>query len=180
MLSGETNIDEIIELLEDYHKYDPDYFGNLIFPFCIQETGIELSFDLRNSNNQEGVWITEGSEIFRKASESFEKLLFQCAFKKFVSLNVSINYGASKNVLDEIMEKEDISNVFEELNRIIKKYGIIKVWFSDFEHYIGIGRDIAFYMECYNGVVGSISGENDTEVNSLLDEIINITGARVM
>lgn len=179
VLLGETKIDEIIELLEDYHKYDSDYFENLIFPFCIQETGIELSFDL-SSNNQEGIWITEGSEIFRKTSESFEKLLFQCAFKKFVSFSVRVCYGASKKTLGETMRKANISNIFEELNKIIKKYGIIKTWFSDFEHYIGIGGDIVFYMEYHNGVVGEISGRNYTEVNDLLTDIINITGARTM
>lgn len=179
VLLGETQIYEILELLEDYHKYDPDYFESLIFPFCIQETGLELSFDL-SSNNQDSVWVTEGSEVFRKTSENFEKFLFQCAFKKFVYFNVRISYGASKKILEETMEKANISDIFEELNRIINKYGIIKAWFSDFEHYIGIGSNIAFYMEYHNGVVGEIRGENDTEVNNLLTDIINITGARSM
>lgn len=35
-------------------------------------------------------------------------------------------------------------------------------------------------MEYHNGVVGEIRGENDTEVNNLLTDIINITGARSM
>lgn len=177
-LHGITDINYIIRLFENYHTYDPSFFNKGIFPFCKYDMGIELAFDLKEES-QQSVWDTEGGEVFEKYAESFEKLLFQCAFRKFVTFREKLSFGSSHNLTKEAMEKNNISNLFEKIDEMANKCGISKTWFSDFRTYIGIGKGAAFYISYNSGVVGQIRGQNDKVVHDLFDGIQNFTGAKV-
>lgn len=177
IMLGETDINNIIDIFAEYDIYDPEFFEKGVFPFCSQDTGVELAFVYKTEADQ-GIWRTEGGQVFDRESESFEKLLFQCAFMKFVFHRLTISYGTAQSDLNVAMKRNNISNLFLVVNEIAEKYGMSKAWFSDERYYVGMGKNIVFYMKYDGAACGRISGENEQEVNNLFHEIKAIAGAR--
>jgi len=158
-LVGTAEIDEIIDLYEEFHKYSPEVFCEPYFPFFQREMGGELSFDLSGKHTQ-NIVETDNGEYFRVAAENFENLLFQCAFDRFVRYNNFISFSGSPNRFNKAISNHETEDIYEMLDDIAKNYGLQKAWFSDSKHYIAIGISDSFCVKKMNGVLGFATGNN--------------------
>lgn len=177
-LLGTASIDDIIELYEDYHEFTPEVFDTSIFPFFYQETGGELSFDL-NAKNSNNILVTDSGEVFDVISESFEKLLFQCAFSQFVRYKIYIRFGGSKNSLNKALCNNESTDILKLLDDISIKNNMIKIWFSDKKHYIAVGREISYYVYMDKGVSGFVTGNNSKLIKDICKELAYTIGVEI-
>lgn len=135
-----------------FSNYERDYLARKKFPFFMDWIGgAPIYFDLSTEDNK-GIWKGFDDNIER-ISESFEKLLFQCAFDWFVEYEFKKNYTRSINGKEE----------YQRIIQVVEGYGVKETWFSDPNEYRGEGENIAFSMKYYdkNSICGKITSKDE-------------------
>lgn len=177
-LIGTSNIMEIIDLYEEFHKFYPNVFDVPYFTFFQNEMGNELAFDL-SAMGKCNILETDCGEVIHVYSESFEKLLFQSAFNSFERFNTYIEVSGSSHQLKKKicnLEDEAIYDIMEEL---AMQWGLKKVWFSDKNHYIAVGAETGLYMEREAGMHGFVTSNHTKLAKELAKELTKRIGTDI-
>ena len=156
-LMGKTAIEKIIEVCEDEKEVDLDPFNSPYFLFFNDYLARELSFDLNKDTKYSIV-----NQSLKVEAETFEKLLFQCAFRRFELYNNWVFAFQNQN--------ERNPNLFCAIDGITKKYNMQKAWFSDEQNYIALGENYGFCIiniDAKESITGSVTGNNQEIVNEL-------------
>lgn len=135
-----------------HFRYEKDLLPRKRFPFFMDWiAGVPIYFDLSTEDNK-GVWIDSGGKVER-FSESFEKLLFQCAFDQYVKYKTVIFRSGNECSYEDEAKLQNIGRrgLYQKEIRIAESYGIKEVWFSEPDYYIGEGENIAFSIEYPSG-----------------------------
>ena len=59
------------------------------------------------------------------------------------------------------------TNIFENVNKMLKKYILEKAWFSDEGHYIVTNSNISVMIRRDRTLSGFVTGENEKEVQEI-------------
>lgn len=142
---GDIDLNRLIRMIENYyHKF----LDAGMLPFFIETIGgAEVFFNLSTENNKK-IWWRDGDEILR-ISESFEKLMFRCAFNNFIEYEFVTYDSIDEGTLDSMEKERNIEKreLYKQMIQAVERYGITEAWFSESDYYIGEGKNIAFYME---------------------------------
>ncbi len=188
-LLGEIGIEGIIDYYKEVHEYEPDTLNPKCLTFVSTHLGLEISFDLTQSDNPTIVRSSDG-EIYAFFSESFEKLLFQYTFLKYEELYYpeAISFGGSENMLKSALAHHQTTNIFDVVDSYAKKNGFKKAWFSDKRHYFGIREDATFCV-CggeesavtgnVTGMAGKVTGFNKKFVHEFGKSLASTIGANI-
>lgn len=177
-LIGTSNIMEIIDLYEEFHKFYPNVFDVPYFTFFQKEMGEELAFDL-SAVGKSNILETDCGEVINVCSENFEKLLFQSAFYGFERFNTYIEVSGSLNELKKKICNLENGEMFDIIEEIVVQCGLKKVWFSDKNHYIATGAEIGLYMEREIGMHGFVTSNNTKLAKKLAKELTKHIGVEI-
>ncbi len=111
-------------------------------------------------------------------SESFEKMIFQAAFKIYEVFPNQLDFGVSIAGLKEKIQPDKVHTTLEAL---CLKYGLSKLWISDNKWYMARGENINFGVCCDIAMYGRITGEDKERINVFKMKIWNLkidTGKR--
>lgn len=177
-LNGTSNIIDIIDLYEEFHKFTPEVFCTPYFAFFQKEMGGELSFNISNPH-EENILDTDCGEIFRVNSESFKKLLFQSAIIRFERFKNYIRFSGTLNNLKEAMLISGENSIIHIIDGVLAKYGLTKAWFSDRNHYIALGVETSLYVQKTYGVIGFITSNNTDISKKLVEDLSKKLGVTI-
>lgn len=174
-LFGDSSIDSLIELYQEYSIEEIDTAKNGFINFLMQDMGGQYSI-VFNPKYKFEIYETDDEIIYEPIAESYEKLLFQCAVKKFVHLNKSYKFAESKKALVSALKSEDTEILLKKLRLLSGKYGLEESWISDFKHYVAIGDEMIFFVEIYGGIKGRVTGMDDNVILKFLNHLRKILG----
>ncbi|MGK5507073.1 SMI1/KNR4 family protein [Brevibacillus formosus] len=175
-LPGYASISEIIDSYEAIHEEAPDTLSDKYIHFFQKELfDGQLSFDFTQTDNPQIVMTDEDSQFVSYFADNFEKLLFQCAFSKYESLNYDkcIRFTGSPNMLKEAIQRHNESDVLSIIDKFSKTYDFQRAWFSDLTHHIGFKDGISFYIESRNNALcGFIVGDLDKQIDNISEILL--------
>ncbi len=140
-------------LLENYVVGYNDLVSEGFLPFSFHWTDVILSMKLSESDNPP-IYNNYYDELF---SGSFEKYLFQMAFRKAENTQFlyHIHCAASTEGFCDILAKKSVQNLswtkpMELIEALLKPYQLQKAWFSDDVHFYGISSEylISVNLHC--------------------------------
>lgn len=139
-------------LLENYIVGYDDLISDGFLPFSFHWTDVILSMKLSGSDNPP-VYSNCHDELF---SGSFEKYLFQMAFRKAKNtlFLYHIHCAASTERFRDILAKKTVQNFswtkpVELMEALLKPYQLQKAWFSDDAHFYGISSKYLISVNLY-------------------------------
>ena len=139
-------------LLENYIVGYDDLISDGFLPFSFHWTDVILSMKLSGSDNPP-VYSNCHDELF---SGSFEKYLFQMAFRKAKNtlFLYHIHCAASTERFRDILAKKTVQNFswtkpVELMEALLKPYQLQKAWFSDDAHFYGISSEYLISVNLY-------------------------------
>lgn len=177
-LGGTADIEEIIDLYNDFQHSVPQIFEAPYLIFFHQDTDPELSICLIGKDS-DSILETDCGEVLKKAFDNFEKLLFQSAYGRFERFRHMIHFGGSPNNYKNAVRMNKTGDMAAEMDKIAEKYHLMKAWFSDFSHYIALGTDLSFNVTITAGTMGFVTGENQKIVRQLAADITCLIGAGI-
>lgn len=149
----------------------------------------EFSFDLSASNPNQ-ICITYMDELYAQTSDTFEKLLFRCAFRRFYIPAASkclVQQSNAFSFRNFCLNCESDFNInfplrtsyMEFIEQIEKTFSIQETWFSNSEGYlndcyIGInltGNVVISLRHCYDTLFGTVSGYDKEVINTITQYI---------
>lgn len=180
---GTSCINEIIELYEEIHKFEPETLNSNYLIFYNVYLASQIALEVGKSENPLIVDYAEG-EVCDSHSENFEKLLFQLAFRKYVKSNYTIRFGTSGNTLKDMLNKNDNigKSVFDIIEFVTEPQGFKKIWISDNWNYIGINPDAFCVIRCQDprlGFSGYVTGASKENIVKLANLLANELGAHL-
>lgn len=108
-------------------------------------------------------------------SESFEKMIFQAAFKIYEVFPNQLDFGVS---IAGLKEKIQPDKVYTTLEALCLKYGLSKLWISDDKWYMAKGENINFWVCCDIAMYGRITGEDKEKLNVLYKDFETLFGVK--
>lgn len=174
-LFGDSSVDSLIDLYRDYKIEGIDTVKNNFINFFKQDMGGQYSL-VFNPKYKFEIYETDDEMIYEPIAENYEKLLFQCAVKKFVHLNKSYKFAGSKQALVSALKSENIETLLEKLRLLSGKYRLEESWISDFKHYVAFGDDMILFVEMYGGIKGRITGIESNVILKFLQDLRKVSG----
>lgn len=174
-LYGDCSIDSLLELYKEYAHEEIDIIKNGFINFCIQDMGGQYSIMFGKSDNEQ-VYETDDEIIYSPIAENFEKLLFQCAVKKFAFFETSFKFAGSKNGRIDALGIGQYYIFWKQIRELCKKYSMEEAWISDFKHYISFGDNLIVWIEVSEGINGRVTGKKYDEVTAFLSDLKKISG----
>jgi len=174
-LYGDCCIDSLLELYKEYAHEEIDIIKNGFINFCMQDMGGQYSIMFGKSDDEQ-VYETDDEIICSPIAENFEKLLFQCAVKKFAFFETSFKFAGSKSGLIDALGTDEHYIFLKQIRVLCKKYGMEEAWISDFKHYISFGDNLIVWIEVSEGINGRVTGKKYDVVTTFLSDLKKISG----
>lgn len=177
-LNGDANIEIIIDVYREYEIYEPEIMETPYLAIFDEDMDRQLHVDLSKKDLDNTFAIEKDGDIM---FESFEKLLFKAACQQFEKFKYRVAFSASKNSVGEAMEKYQIKELFEEVEKIGEKNALKKAWFSDSRYDIMLGEKLSIGVRKskIGGGGGFVTGEEAEMVEQVANEVMKIMGADI-
>lgn len=166
-LHADTRLSEIISWYEEEEINPKEVL------FAVSELGAEWYIVTKESGQKPIGTNFKNNYEEEEYAESFEKLLCQEAYWKYEP-----KYCRYRNYIPRDDKKsrekmrrleEDGKDFFQDLEKYSRKYGFEKAWYSDRSHYIGIKKNMSFYINKRSKIEidGDIYGIDREEVEEM-------------
>lgn len=171
---GTADIEDIIQIYNNLYESEPEALDTpyqIIF-WC--DWGGNVFIDL-SGNHGDNILVVYQGETYNVVSESFEKMIFQAAFKTYEVFSNQLDFGVSIAGLREKIQPDKVHTTLEAL---CLKYGFIKLWISDSKWYMARGENINFWVCCDIAMYGRITGEDKEKLNVLYKDFETLFGVK--
>ena len=171
---GTGNIEDIIQIYNNLCESEPEALDTHYQIHFWSDWGGNVFFDLCR-NHGDNILVVYQGEIYNVISESFEKMIFQAAFKIYEVFPNQLDFGVSVAKLKEKIQPDKVHTTLEAL---CLKYGLIKLWISDNKWYIARGENINFWVCCDITMYGRITGEDKKKLSVLYKDFETLFGVK--
>lgn len=171
---GTANIEDIIQIYNNLCESEPEALDTpyqIIF-WC--DWGGNVFIDL-SGNHGDSILVVYQGETYNMVSESFEKMIFQAAFKIYEVFPNQLDFGVS---IAGLKEKIQPDKVYTTLEALCLKYGLSKLWISDDKWYMAKGENINFWVCCDIAMYGRITREDKEKLNVLYKDFETLFGVK--
>lgn len=178
----EVTLDSILKY---YSAFTTDIDTNVYLPFLIHRFGVALYLKLTEGPNP-SVHYLDGVSDRTLFSGSFEKYLFQLAFRKAANTQFLYQmYGsASMNGFRDILSGELAQNIpwtkpVEFVEAILSAFSpcrLQKAWFSDDVHLCGYSSEYIISVDLHEALNIQISGDNHIVLQNLKENFTSLFG----
>lgn len=174
VLNGDFSIKELVETNKEVYEMSPETSHPLEFEFLYDELGMPYIIKLENNNAIE-------YEDTCYISSSFEKMLFQCAIRKYEKMfyDRKICFGSSIKSFEEsrTMRKDD--TIISIMDEMIKEYDLQCAWFNDEYFFYAHNNDFSIILLKRVAIAGQLMGNNISQMENFLKQLLPIIGAEI-
>lgn len=174
VLNGDFSIKELVETNKEIYEMWSETMHPLEFEFLYDELGMPYIIKLGNDNLIE-------YEDTCYISSSFEKLLFQCAVRKYEDMfyKKKICFGASIKTFQESRGKRKDDTIIAIMNELITKYDLECAWFNDEYFFYAYNNDFSIILLKRVAMSGQVMGNNISQMEDFLKQLLPIIGAEI-
>lgn len=179
LYNSSPHIDDILFYYKTWGEYDDseegfeedfEFTNPYKFVFAYNDE-CDYGYYIYTKDNNEQV-ICSGDEARNGLpyyAENFEKLLFQNAFLRYERKYFPYEHEISASIMQYsvYLEKYENTNIFENIDKLLKRYNLNKVWFYDECHYIVANSSMSVMIRRDRIISGFITGEDETEVREI-------------
>lgn len=185
VLLGFSEIEEILDTYEELEQESDEeirslYSDQLYLIIFNKEMGGELGLELSPDQLPAHVVDLDNPKDIKTVADSFEKLLFQCAFWNYTKYRHRVSLGSSINDITNAVLRKGKTHLFDILDEICSDFEMEKVWFSDCNHYIAANDDVCFIINSVHAGIGFIAGDEQLLVKKVMKSFIANTGLSVV
>ncbi len=171
---GTANIEDIIQVYNNLSESEPEELKASYQIIFWYDWGGNVFIDL-SGNHGDTILVVNQKETYKVVPESFEKMIFQEAFKTYEVFSNQLDFGVSAMGLKEKIQS---NKVYTTLEALCLKYGLIKIWISDNKWYMARAQNINFWVYCDDAMYGRITGEDKKKLSALYKDFETLFGVR--
>ncbi len=182
-IKGSTNVDVLIDYLENINKFS-DYYAPIPLNHVVIGHNEEVETDIfLKYNNDFDYEINRTVSVEPEFQEdnwfssSFEKLLFQSVLFKYLGMTKKfVKNCVVPTCFDKGETVVDAIKIMHQINEVCQKHGMLKVWISDQYNYIAYNDIGIVYMKLDFNLHGNIWSDDEQFTIELSNSIKNIWG----
>ncbi|GEM_PF-3382336 len=178
-------VPKMVDFYKDCHKFEPQFIEADLPVVISWKIGDDISFDLRGEAPEPSLRETGSGEDMGPYADSWEQVLFQCAFKRgeprrWPSL---ATYGASQDSLEQSLERSrehgGPNRADLLLSALLDELGLQTLWISDPRHVFALGDQlsVAAVIGPTGGLVSTVYGADPKRVQAVGSSLAGGIGA---